>query len=465
MLPAMSVLLLRALSACVDPVDGTGRKPDATSEVPAPRCGDGAVDADEACDDGDANDDAAPDACRTSCLLPSCGDGVVDAGEACDDGGVLGGDGCDGACAAEAGTLEVEENDEPATATAVDVTGGARVHGSLGDRDTDCYSFQVPRCGAVSVTQAAPCGTALGLSLYDPDGNRLAVGAPGEDGCAALDPADQPGARWVAEGAWAVCAEPYYGELLSYALDFAVVDAAALDADAGADLDRDGEPDSCDLDRDGDGVDDVADNCPEVSNGPETELALSADGFVRTWLGAGPFTGDANTGSCRPAEAARVGEGDDARPAVGEPAGDAAWEPFLLTSDTFDLYTPYGSVSAPREAYAAVYLWSDTARTATLAVGADDGVFTWWNAELVLDVASCQGVNRDQFQASVEVLAGWNQLLLKVYDQGGAWGLSARLFDETGAPVTDLRPGLDPEGAWLPDQTDTDGDGVGDVCE
>lgn len=48
-----------------------------------PRCGDGVVDAAEACDDGDRVDD---DECSNACALPFCGDGQVQLGEQCDDG-------------------------------------------------------------------------------------------------------------------------------------------------------------------------------------------------------------------------------------------------------------------------------------------------------------------------------------------------------------------------------------------
>ncbi len=450
------MLLLLALACQPD-------KPEpATPEAPAPRCGDGVVDVDEECDDGDANDAAAPDACRATCLLPGCGDGVVDADEGCDDGGWTGGDGCDGACAVETGTIEVEPNDDPAEATAA---GDGRVHGSLGDGDEDCFSFEVPRCGAVQVTQVGPCGAALTMALHDPAGAQLAAGAPGEDGCAVLDPADQPGARWVPEGTWSVCVEPVAGELASYALDITTVDAGGLDASTGVDLDHDDEPDSCDLDRDGDGVGDETDTCLEVSNGPDSVLALGTTGYVRTWIAAGPFTGDETTGECRPSEAARVGEDGAFAPGVGDAAGEGTWRPHVLLADSFDLYSSYGTVASPREAYAMVYLWSDAARAATLAVGADDGVFAWWNGARVLDVSSCQGVTADQFQAPVDIAAGWNALLLKVRDQGGAWGLTARLLDAGGSPIQDLTPGLDPAGAWLPDQADSDGDGLGDVCD
>ena len=60
---------------------------------------------------------------------------------------------------------------------------------------------------------------------------------------------------------------------------------------------------------------------------------------------------------------------------------------------------------------------------------------------------------------------GMNPLLLKVYDQGGGWGLIARLFDSAGAPITNLVPQLGADPGWRPDQTDTDGDGIGDACE
>lgn len=49
-------------------------------------CGDGVVDSGEDCDDGSANSDTAANACRADCEDPTCGDSVVDDGEACDDG-------------------------------------------------------------------------------------------------------------------------------------------------------------------------------------------------------------------------------------------------------------------------------------------------------------------------------------------------------------------------------------------
>ena len=63
---------------------------------PGAVCGDGVVTTPCArCDDGVANSDTAPDACRSDCFPARRGDGVVDAGEECDDGNFASCDGCD----------------------------------------------------------------------------------------------------------------------------------------------------------------------------------------------------------------------------------------------------------------------------------------------------------------------------------------------------------------------------------
>lgn len=69
----------------------------------APVCGNGILQEGELCDDGVANSDTAPDACRTDCTLPFCGDGTADTGrgEQCDDGNASDLDGCTPDCVLE----------------------------------------------------------------------------------------------------------------------------------------------------------------------------------------------------------------------------------------------------------------------------------------------------------------------------------------------------------------------------
>jgi cysteine-rich repeat protein len=66
-------------------------------------CGDGVrlFACGEHCDDGAANSDVAPDACRTTCRPARCGDAVVDGGEECDDGNTRNCDGCSFQCRIE----------------------------------------------------------------------------------------------------------------------------------------------------------------------------------------------------------------------------------------------------------------------------------------------------------------------------------------------------------------------------
>ena len=50
-------------------------------------CGDGVKDSEEACDDGNTNNE---DTCRNNCTLIECGDGILDSGETCDPPGSFG---------------------------------------------------------------------------------------------------------------------------------------------------------------------------------------------------------------------------------------------------------------------------------------------------------------------------------------------------------------------------------------
>lgn len=92
-------------------------RPDCT--IYCTQCGDGKPEGDEACDEGDANSDAANASCRTDCRLRRCGDGVIDdrfdeqcdgtvpEGVTCADLGFQGGElGCSSLCQLDLGGCE-----------------------------------------------------------------------------------------------------------------------------------------------------------------------------------------------------------------------------------------------------------------------------------------------------------------------------------------------------------------------
>jgi cysteine-rich repeat protein len=444
-----------------DPDDDSDPDPD-----PDPICGDGVLDEGEECDDGEANSDTEPDACRTLCVLPWCGDGVTDSGEACDDGTPWGGDGCTPVCTVEDGLLESEPNDSPDEA---EPWTGEAVHGGIPDGDADCFSLELPNCAAVEARLVGDCPAPAALTLHDPDGDAVAVGTPGADGCAVLDPVDEPGARFVQEGTWAVCVQGLLdGAVPYYVLEIDVVDPekASYPIDEEDDPDGDGKPDKCDTDMDGDGVENDDDNCPEVPNGPDTPPVWpTEDGWLRVWLAAGPFTGLDSPKECQPTLDNLVAA-DDATvaPALGDPAGDNTWFVLWSTDDRLEFLDDFGWAGSPRECYTAVYLYSATARDLTLSLGPDDGARAWLNGVEVIDIVSCQGTYPDAFTVQVSLIEGWNRLVVKVYDQWGGWGNYVRFLDGK-TPVTDLEVSLDPAGSWTSDQADADGDGTGDVCD
>jgi hypothetical protein len=97
-------------------------------------CGDGVQGPNEACDAGELNDDQA--ACKTNCTLASCGDGEVGPGEQCD-----GGDNCSPACTLEScgnGTVDVGEDCDDA--------------GESATCDDDCTPVD---CGDENLNEAA----------------------------------------------------------------------------------------------------------------------------------------------------------------------------------------------------------------------------------------------------------------------------------------------------------------------
>jgi len=73
--------------------------PGSAARAEEPRCGNGVVEAGEACDLGIGNEVGRQ--CTEQCVEPRCGDRVLDVDEACDDGNTIDRDGCSASCADE----------------------------------------------------------------------------------------------------------------------------------------------------------------------------------------------------------------------------------------------------------------------------------------------------------------------------------------------------------------------------
>jgi cysteine-rich repeat protein len=145
--------------ACDDGTANSNEAPDASRlDCALHRCGDGVIDTEETCDDGASNADNVPDACRLDCQPSRCGDLVVDLqrGEQCDDGNQTPGDGCDDQC-----LMEFCGNGRVDPGEVCDDGDNSSGDGCSGD----CQSTEVCGNGYVDVARGEACDCGTGLPL------------------------------------------------------------------------------------------------------------------------------------------------------------------------------------------------------------------------------------------------------------------------------------------------------------
>jgi cysteine-rich repeat protein len=183
-------------------------------------CGDGATDAGEQCDDGNAIND---DACTNACLSPQCTDGLLQAGsgEECDDANAVNGDCCSSACLLELG-CESEPNNvcaQPDGPLSPSPSAGFNAAISpVGDQDF--VAFTVPAAANVSIetfSGASPgaCTGGIDTVIYLVGTDCMTVLATddqdGLNSCSKIDPAmvTDAGARQLPPGTYYVRIEDY----------------------------------------------------------------------------------------------------------------------------------------------------------------------------------------------------------------------------------------------------------------
>ena len=131
------------------------------------------------------------------------------------------------------------------------------------------------------------------------------------------------------------------------------------------------------------------------------------------------------------------GEEGAVRPQAGQPVvypgGQSAWKGWKSPGESVDLDAALGRTDGAL-AYAYTTFDATSAMAAVLSIGSNDGCRVWLNGEPVFDHASARGLVLDADQIPVLLRQGTNHLLLKVEDQGNAWGFACRILplDEDG---------------------------------
>lgn len=167
--------------------------------------------------------------------------------------------------------------------------------------------------------------------------------------------------------------------------------------------------------------------------------ALSQTSYVKDWLILGTFPN--SEVSTRLSRDYLGGEGS-VSPRGGEVVEDRQWVLYHSTQDFVDfLWSDLGfGVRERCVVYAAFFVQSPSSQTVRLLVGSDDGIAVWCNGKRNHFADVVRGLVVDNDTVSLDLVAGWNTVLLKVANAEGGFGVSARFADDKGLILSAQNP-------------------------
>jgi len=189
---------------------------------------------------------------------------------------------------------------------------------------------------------------------------------------------------------------------------------------------------------------------------PATEIFVAHDGFVRDYIYAGPFLKGRDQFDIITNHNKRFKKGREwvfSTDFLKETGGEENIEPQsgMKSSDKITWRACRGLGRYVRgtdienldagihAAYAAFYLFSEKPRDIVIKTAFDDAGIVWMNSvrSEVLD-----GHRLDSRKFSAQTKAGWNLVLIKVFNRAGATGFAIRLADADGKPLAGARISL-----------------------
>ncbi len=128
----------------------------------------------------------------------------------------------------------------------------------------------------------------------------------------------------------------------------------------------------------------------------------------------------------------------DLKAVVKEQAGnELRWRTALMDANGFldltKLFEKHDNVCA----YVVAYVRAPEARQALVSFGSDDGGKLWVNGEKAHAENGAHGATPGQFKMPIKLRAGWNEVLFKIMQGNGGWGLYCAIVASVGAPIGD----------------------------
>jgi len=95
--------------------------------------------------------------------------------------------------------------------------------------------------------------------------------------------------------------------------------------------------------------------------------------------------------------------------------------------------------------YLRTYVYSPETQEVRFEFGSDDGIKVWLDGEVIHANNVLRGIGRAQDKVTATLKRGWNELLLKITNNGGGWGTCARVRSAAGGPLDGLKTSALPQ--------------------
>jgi len=165
-----------------------------------------------------------------------------------------------------------------------------------------------------------------------------------------------------------------------------------------------------------------------IAPGDDNRLQTTR-GYVLRWVCAGPY---------REAGKEALALFDVAFPPE-TPGASVDWRPLEAGRRAWDidLQATFGR-EEDVAAYLRARLWAPAACGARLEIGSDDAIKVWLNGALVHANNADRAIAPRQDTADVRLRKGWNDLMLKVTNHKGPWGVGCRVCRPDGGDLAGL---------------------------